>query len=67
MKTISGIIISMALASIIGCLLLWSFGVDKTIVYIVGGYGSALVCIHVLMQDRIESQELELRNRNLYK
>lgn len=67
MKTISAIIIVMALASIFGAVGLWLFGMDKTLVYVVSGYGSALVCIHVLMQDKIDLIELETRNRNLYK
>jgi hypothetical protein len=67
MKTISSFIIIMALASIFGAVGLWLFGMDKTIVYVVAGYGCMLVAIHVLMQDRIELMELETKNRNLYK
>jgi hypothetical protein len=67
MRTISGIIIVMALASLYGGLGLWLFGMDKTLVYVVSGYGCMLIAIHVLMQDRIELMELECKNRNLYK
>jgi hypothetical protein len=67
MKTISGIIICMALASLFGGLGLWLFGMDKTLVYVICGYGCMLIAIHVLIQDKIELIELEARNRNLYK
>lgn len=67
MKTISGIIIVMAMASIFGAIGLWLFGMDKTLVYVISGYGCMLVVIHVLMQDKIELIELETKNRNLYK
>lgn len=30
-------------------------------------YGTVFVGIHLLMQDKIESIEIEQRNRNLYK
>ena len=67
MKTISGIIIIMALASLFGGLGLWLFGMDKLLVYVMCGYGCMLIAIHVLMQDKIELMELECKNRNLYK
>lgn len=67
MKTISAIIIVMAMASLFGAIGLWLFVMDKTLVYVVGGYGCMLVAIHVLMQDKIELIELETKNRNLYK
>jgi hypothetical protein len=67
MKTISGFIIIMALASLFGGLGLWLFGMDKTLVYVICGYGCMLIAIHVLIQDKIELMELETRNRNLYK
>jgi hypothetical protein len=67
MKTISGFIIIMALASLFGGLGLWLFGMDLTLVYVICGYGCMLIAIHVLIQDKIELMELETRNRNLYK
>jgi len=67
MKTISAFIICMALASIFGAVGLWAYGMDKTIMYVMCGYGCMLIAIHVLMQDRIELMELECKNRNLYK
>jgi hypothetical protein len=67
MKTISGIVIVMAMASIFGCLLLWLMGMEKTVLYVMGFYGCFLMAIHILLQDKIESSELELKNRNLYK
>jgi hypothetical protein len=67
MKTISAFIIVMALASLFGGLGLWALGMDKTLVYVMCGYGCMLIAIHVLMQDRIELIELETKNRNLYK
>jgi len=67
MKTISSFIIIMAMASIFGAVGLWLFGMDKTLVYVISGYGCMLVAIHVLMQDKIELIELETKNRNLYK
>ena len=67
MKTISAFIICMALASLFGGLGLWALGIDKTLVYVICGYGCVLIAIHVLMQDRIELMELECKNRNLYK
>ena len=67
MKTISAFIIVMALASLFGGLGLWALGIDKTLVYVLCGYGCVLMAIHVLMQDRIELMELECKNRNLYK
>ena len=67
MKTISSFIIVMALASLFGGLGLWLFGMDKTLVYVMCGYGCVLMAIHVLMQDKIELIELECKNRNLYK
>jgi len=67
MKTISAFIICMALASLFGGLGLWALGMDKLLVYVLCGYGCVLMAIHVLMQDKIESIELETRNRNLYK
>jgi len=67
MKTISAFIICMALASLFGGLGLWALGMDKTLVYVICGYGCMLIAIHVLMQDRIELMELECKNRNLYK
>ncbi len=67
MKTISAFIIVMAMASIFGAVGLWLFGMDKTIVYIVAGYGSVLCGVYVFMQDQIDLMELETRNRNLYK
>ena len=57
----------MALASLFGGLGLWALGMDKTLVYVVSGYGCMLIAIHVLMQDKIELMELECKNRNLYK
>jgi hypothetical protein len=67
MKTISAFIICMALASLFGGLGLWALGMDKTLVYVICGYGCMLIAIHVLMQDKIELMELECKNRNLYK
>jgi hypothetical protein len=67
MKTISAFIIVMAMASIFGAVGLWLFGIDKTIVYVVAGYGSVLCGVYVFMQDQIDLMELETRNRNLYK
>ena len=57
----------MALASLFGGLGLWALGMDKTLVYVICGYGCMLIAIHVLMQDKIELMELECKNRNLYK
>jgi len=57
----------MALASLFGGLGLWAIGMDKTLVYVMCGYGCVLMAIHVLMQDKIELIELECKNRNLYK
>jgi hypothetical protein len=42
-------------------------GMEKTVLYVMGFYGCFLMAIHILLQDKIESSELELRNRNLYK
>jgi hypothetical protein len=67
MKTISAFIICMALASLFGGLGLWALGMDKTIMYVMCGYGCVLMAIHVFIQDKIELMELETRNRNLYK
>jgi hypothetical protein len=67
MKTISAFIIVMALASLFGGLGLWLFGMDKTLVYVMCGYGSVLCGVYVFMQDQIDLMELECKNRNLYK
>lgn len=67
MKTISGIIIVMAMASIFGGLGLWAMGLPKLVAVIMFTYGTVFVGIHILMQDKIESIELETKNRNLYK
>ena len=66
MKTISAIIIVMALASLFGAVGLWLFGINKTLVYVVGGYGSILCGIYVFMQDQIDLMELETKNRKQY-
>lgn len=67
MKTISSFIIIMAMASIFGGLGLWAMGLPKLVAVIMFTYGTVFVGIHLLMQDKIESIEIEQRNRNLYK
>jgi hypothetical protein len=66
MKTISAFIIVMAMASIFGAVGLWLFGIDKTIVYVVAGYGSVLCGVYVFMQDQIDLMELQTKNRKQY-
>ena len=66
MKTISAFIIVMAMASIFGAVGLWLFGMDKTIVYVVAGYGSVLCGVYVFMQDQIDLMELQTKNRKQY-
>ena len=67
MKSISLFLLLMALSSIFGGLVLWAFGMPKIIAIIMSSYGCILMVIHVIMNDRIESVELEIRNRQLYK
>jgi hypothetical protein len=68
MKTISLVIIALAMASIFGGVGLWNFGMlPKLGAYIMAANGYILILVHMAMQKRIESMELELKNRELYK
>lgn len=68
MKTISLVIIALAMASIFGGVGLWNFGMlPKLGAYIMAANGYILIMVHMAMQKRIESMELELKNRELYK
>ena len=68
MKTISLVIIVLAMASIFGGVGLWNFGLlPKLGAYIMAANGYILIMVHIAMEKRIESMELELKNRQLYK
>jgi hypothetical protein len=68
MKTISLVIIALAMATIFGGVTLCNIGMlPKLGAYVMAANGYVLILIHMAMQKRIESEEMESRNRQLYK
>jgi hypothetical protein len=68
MKTISLVIIALAMATIFGGVTLCNLGMlPKLGAYVMAANGYILILIHMAMQKRIESEEMQSRNRELYK
>ncbi len=67
MKTISLVIIALAMATIFGGVGLCNLGMlPKLGAYVMAANGYVLILIHMAMQKRIECEEMESKNRSKY-